>query len=96
MDAESLKVKNLELLEYCGPTSTGGLIMRIANSPLVWTDAKPTVPGWYWYRDELGDHRELWGMLKYPGGETIFDEGFSHPLDEFAGPIPAPKEIPAK
>jgi hypothetical protein len=39
-------------------------------------------------------------MLKYPGGETIFDEGFSHPLDEFAGqfagPLPAPKEIPAK
>jgi hypothetical protein len=31
---------------------------------------------------------------------TPSDEGFSHPLDEFAGqfagPLPAPKEIPAK
>ena len=31
MDAESLKVKNPELLEYCGPTSVGGLISRIAS-----------------------------------------------------------------
>lgn len=31
MDAESLKVKNPELLEYCGPTSVGGLITRIAS-----------------------------------------------------------------
>lgn len=63
---------------------------------LPWTDAKPTVPGWYWYRDDVSDHRESWAMLEYRNDETVYDEGFSHPVDEFAGqfagPIPHPEE----
>lgn len=102
MDAESLKVKNPELLEYCGPTSAGGLIMRIASSPLVWTDAKPTVPGPFWVEDggeEVVTVFEIDGELRVhvPGvrGSINLDEFCRRASGRrlrFAGPIQQPEE----
>jgi len=61
---------------------------------LAWTDAKPTVPGWYWWRDSHWTEPirviELDGRLGVPGVEV----GDLDPLPEgqFAGPIPPPAD----
>lgn len=96
MDAESLKVKNPELLEYCGPTSVGGLITRIASSPLVWTDAKPTVPGWYWWRAPYS-HPEMIHLFRITEDSPLImnrrNGTYMAPnVGQFAGPIPQPEE----
>ena len=50
---------------------------------LEWTDEPPKVPGWYWWRN----------LSKPP---VVHSNNFKnrkpHPADEWAGPIPAPRE----
>lgn len=50
---------------------------------LEWTDEPPKVPGWYWWRN-----------LSKP--QVVHSNNFKnrkpHPADEWAGPIPAPRE----
>lgn len=64
--------------------------------PFVWTDVKPTVPGWYWYRESASEHPDSWEIVDYRDGEIIDEDGFIFHPDEFtgqfAGPIPQPEE----
>lgn len=50
---------------------------------LEWTDEPPKVPGWYWWRN-----------LSKP--QVVHSNNFKnrkpHPADEWAGPIPEPRE----
>lgn len=61
---------------------------------LVWTDEKPTVPGWYWWRtDSLPPHIIAIGR---EGTQWVVSftaaTGYSDriPFGQFAGPIPEP------
>ena len=66
---------------------------------MTWTNEKPTVAGWYWYRDEYGARVIL--TIQGPRGLIANDSGSSgHFLSldyfpaQFAGPIPKPEEAP--
>ena len=70
--------------------------VRELESGLTWTDAKPTVPGWYWHRSQAGQRADI-GY--YQDEQILLDgclEWVIHLKGQFAGPIPAPKETPAK
>ena len=57
---------------------------------LAWTDEPPKVPGWYWFKDDL--------FCKKGGIMRITDvwieelKKTSGPHDQWAGPIPEPRE----
>jgi hypothetical protein len=63
---------------------------------MTWTSEKPTVEGWYWYRDDLGarvilvmdDVKGLFAVDVFTG-ESLPLDGLS---DQFAGPIPKPEK----
>ena len=70
---------------------------------MIWTNNKPTKPGWYWWRRTNGKHWTERVAAKYrvvAHGGTLWMLGFhkiplSHDwLDygEWAGPIPLPEE----
>lgn len=72
------------------------------TTPLVWTDAKPTVPGPYWVED---GGEEVVTVFEIDGELRVYVPGvrYSISLDEFcrraggrrlrfAGPIPQPEE----
>lgn len=69
--------------------------IRLATPPpLAWTDAKPTVPGWYWIRSKRGEefiaevvaNRRRGGLVVYNDAGDRLLEVFG----QFAGPIPPP------
>lgn len=74
------------------------------DAKLVWTDAKPTVPGWYWWRPYAEAPINEWAVVevwtKEVGrnkGELVTRKfGFGNLVSEwtgqFAGPIPQPTE----
>lgn len=60
--------------------------------PLRWTNYKPTVPGWYWYRDLRG-RSEIHELRMELGEMMMGDDLYVQFMDgDFAGPIPAPVE----
>lgn len=74
-----------------------------APPPLAWTDAKPTVPGWYWFKGPLQK------TVKVVEIRTLCDEDdelvIGHPIrymplatcfGQFAGPIPLPVGLEVK
>lgn len=82
------------------------LVSRVEASQLTWTDAKPTVPGWYWWRDEVDATAEDWQVVwiyarvyRPNRGELSVspNDGGGDLLSrfpgQFAGPIPLPADI---
>lgn len=75
-----------------------------ARVPLVWTDAKPTVPGTYLRRDRGEKHPERWELvIAVPDArngsvvrQTYCERGWIRswpfPDGQFAGPIPPPAD----
>lgn len=81
------------------------LVARVEASRLVWTDAKPTVPGWYWWRNDVDATAEDWQVVwiytrvyRPNRGELSVspNDGGGDLLSrfpgQFAGPIPPPVE----
>lgn len=78
---------NLRKCRMAGPTRT--TIAEAVDAwnalprALTWTDEPPKVPGWYWWRN-----------LSKP--QVVHSNNFKnrkpHPADEWAGPIPEPRE----
>ena len=67
--------------------------IRELEAGLTWTDAKPTVPGWYWFRTDA----DCEPTVSYYDTKNWFGREWMAQLDgQFAGPIPTPKETPAK
>lgn len=60
-------------------------------TPLAWSDGKPTVPGWYWYR-ESERHPSIMANLTNPTTLWIGDQitNVNEHAGQFAGPIPPP------
>lgn len=64
-------------------------------SSLAWSSQKPTVPGWYWYRQAKGFTARCVEVYR-DGGFVFFQLYGDKPQlagasdGEFAGPIPAP------
>ena len=59
---------------------------------LVWSDAKPTVPGWYWWKNEDDNFYIVWYS------DDVFNvsgrvHGAKNISGQFAGPIPEPEEV---
>lgn len=69
---------------------------------LAWTDAKPTVPGWYWHRygPRDGDAPTVVEIAIHPKRAKLMTVWAAHSTDDwtellegqFAGPIPLPTE----
>lgn len=69
---------------------------------LPWTDAKPTVPGWYWHRygPRDGDAPTVVEIAIHPKRAKLMTVWAAHSTDDwtellegqFAGPIPQPEE----
>ena len=66
---------------------------------LVWTKTPPTVPGWYWHRwfNKFSKQFSKGRMVECSGnGILVDDDGVgwtaTQDFDEWAGPIPEPKE----
>lgn len=72
---------------------------------LPWTDAKPTVPGWYWHRygPRDGDAPTVVEIAIHPKRAKLMTVWAAHSTDDtddwtellegqFAGPIPLPTE----
>jgi hypothetical protein len=61
-----------------------------------WTPAKPTLPGWYWWRTNTVITRRwvLQGIIHIDGDGYCRHEGeYVSKLDgQWAGPIPSPEE----
>ncbi|WP_413935987.1 hypothetical protein [Nitrospira sp. BLG_1] len=63
---------------------------------LVWTRERPTVPGWYWYRDMTTVPRVVsliqdgYGLVVY--GIEEYCNRLYEVRGEWAGPIPPPEE----
>lgn len=61
-----------------------------------WSSKKPTIPGWYWYRNKRGEPKCVeFVMIKHLG--ILFNDlRLPRDLDswpgEYAGPIPMPSE----
>lgn len=74
------------------------ILSMVSRTPLVWTDAKPTVPGWYWHRygPRDGDAPTVHELaFNESTGELGVDRGIEwcELFDgQFAGPIPQPEE----
>ncbi len=66
--------------------------------PLRWSAEKPTVPGWYWWRNKTPNGGYITDMLEVGEQLTVYNDQThkSHSVDEFqgewAGPIPEPGE----
>ena len=64
-----------------------------APTPLAWTDAKPTVPGWYWRRDDINQEP----CIGYYDPKNWFGTEWMRDLPgQFAGPIPPPAPTPTE
>ena len=65
-----------------------------------WTTNKPTVPGWYWYRERHTDRPLILDVQQLPGGKLAFlanlnrlgeDYVYIEDLNgEWAGPLSPP------
>lgn len=74
-------------------------LLPASGSDLVWGDAPPTVPGWYWVRGGVQDKARI-VRLYDAGVETgarvlCLADGLllsSYPAQSWAGPIPEPRE----
>lgn len=64
------------------------------DAELTWTDAKPTVPGWYWWRriDEKYDERTVFVDVVDGELKMRIRSFWQEPFGQFAGPIPVPAE----
>lgn len=68
----------------------------------VWTDQKPTVPGYWWFRGAPYESSEDWCVFQVWEEEGLFSVSYKdQPVDEmmkkwphgqWAGPIEEPKE----
>lgn len=73
------------------------LVARVEASQLAWTDAKPAVPGWYWWRAPYSrpEMVHLFNVSDCPP-MLVMDRrnGTYMPPDvgQFAGPIPHPAD----
>jgi hypothetical protein len=56
---------------------------------VIWTNEKPTVPGWYWYR-ELEGEPEILSIYKDDGQLLISGIGLLEFPGEWAGPLERP------
>lgn len=66
---------------------------NLAAPPLVWSDAKPTVPGWYWRRDDINQEP----CIGYYDPKNWFGTEWMRDLPgQFAGPIPPPAPTPTE
>ena len=67
---------------------------------LTWTEAKPTVPGWYWWRPPYSYPEMIHLFRITEDSPLIMDRRngiyMAPDVGQFAGPIPQPEEIPAK
>ena len=80
------------------------LVARVEASQLVWSGAKPTREGWYWWRAHVDAPRDDWSLVDVWERQTGRDKGklvtrnfgFGCVLSEwhgqFAGPIPPPTD----
>jgi hypothetical protein len=68
---------------------------------MTWTNEKPTVEGWYWYRDKPGASERVVELYHWQGGPKLFYREigrilgmpiFHDEAGQFAGPIPKPEE----
>lgn len=57
---------------------------------LTWTNEPPKVPGWYWNRDTR--HPNEAGFLLVSNSRIEQLQRMSKPTEQWAGPIPEPKE----
>lgn len=72
--------------------------VRELEAGLTWTDAKPTVPGWYWWRPPYS-YPEMIHLFRITEDSPLImyrrNGTYMAPcVGQFAGPIPAPKEKP--
>jgi hypothetical protein len=56
---------------------------------MTWTTEKPTVPGWYWYREIEGEP-EILSIYKDNGQLLISGIGLQEFPGEWAGPLEPP------
>lgn len=57
---------------------------------LTWTDNPPKVPGWYWFKDDLFCKKG--GIMRITDVWIEEIKKTSGPHDQWAGPIPEPRE----
>lgn len=57
---------------------------------LEWTDEPPKVPGWYWNRDTRHPNED--GFLLVSNSRIEQLQRMSKPTEQWAGPIPEPRE----
>lgn len=57
---------------------------------LEWTDEPPKVPGWYWFKDDLFCKKG--GIMRITDVWIEEIKKTSGPHDQWAGPIPEPRE----
>jgi hypothetical protein len=67
-----------------GDSITGG-----GGEGMTWTTEKPTVPGWYWYREIEGEP-EILAIYKDNGQLLISGIGLQEFPGEWAGPLKPP------
>lgn len=73
-----------------------------APPPLAWSDAKPTVPGWYWWRAPYSQPEMILLFRTTDSSPLVMDRRngtyMTPDVGQFAGPIPPPaleaKETP--
>mgnify|MGYP001619479552 CR=1 FL=1 len=72
---------------------------RAARERAVWTDEKPTVPGWYWWRRKSTSQRKkiIHVLAKGRKPYLFYVYGLRYSsyrvfTGQWAGPIPAPEE----
>lgn len=71
----------------CAPKADADYAIRQWNAlprALTWTDEQPKVPGWYWFRNG--------GAKPVILSITLPVKWKAEPDDEWAGPIPEPRE----
>lgn len=84
----------------CAPKVNAEYAIRQWNAfprALEWTDSRPKVPGWYWFKDEYGiriawikhDSRKMNELYAVIGGVGNW---MSTLHGQWAGPIPEPQE----
>jgi hypothetical protein len=57
---------------------------------MTWTTQKPTVPGWYWYREIEGEP-EILSIYKDNGQLLISGIGLQEFPGEWVGPLESPR-----
>lgn len=88
---------------YYGPDTYDALVAIVAEverlraaSTLRWTDELPTKPGWYWWRQYVGQQSTVHHVIK--SCEALLVEGslaswnVSYHCGQWAGPLPEPIE----